>query len=62
MSHWGHIVSVTDSPDPSRDKVWQKSGKPDHYYFVSDSGVEYNIDLFCRYYFTFDMSCSAPGN
>ena len=26
-------------------KVWQKSGKPDHYYFVSDSGVEFNIDF-----------------
>ena len=23
-------------------RVWQKSGKPDHYYFVSDSGVEFN--------------------
>jgi len=22
-------------------RVWQKSGKPDHYYFVSDSGVEF---------------------
>ncbi len=26
-------------------KVWQKSGKPDHYYFVSDSSVEFNIDF-----------------
>ena len=26
-------------------RVWQKTGKPDHYYFVSDSGVEFNIDF-----------------
>ena len=33
------------------DRVWQKSGKPDHYYFVSDSGVEFNIDFKLDYAF-----------
>ena len=32
-------------------RVWQKSGKPDHYYFVSDSGVEFNIDFKLDYAF-----------
>ena len=27
-------------------RVWQKSGKPDHYYFVSDSGVEFKSSHF----------------
>ena len=32
-------------------RVWQKSGKPEHYYFVSDSGVEFNIDFKLDYAF-----------
>ena len=32
-------------------RVWQKAGKPDHYYFVSDSGVEFNIDFKLDYAF-----------
>ena len=26
-------------------KVLQRSGKPNYYYFVSDAGVEFNIDF-----------------
>ncbi len=32
-------------------RVWQKAGKPDHYYFVSDNGVEFNIDFRLDYAF-----------
>ena len=32
-------------------RVWQKPSKPDHYYFVSDSGVEFNIDFKLDYAF-----------
>lgn len=32
-------------------RVWQKSGKPNHYYFVTDTGVEFNIDFTLDYAF-----------
>ena len=59
-------------------RVWQKSGKPDHYYFVSDSGVEFNIDFkldyafvprqdgwpdeLCSYHLPFDMSRTSTSH